>query len=245
MRAGRLQALGIISKVILLTFWITLLTVYEAYTGRYQRERVDRRLRWWSLRLLKCVDLSYEVIAPHDFRFQKNRSYIIMTNHSSLYDIPLIFMALPGSIRMLTKKELFRVPLWGRGLLAGEFISIDRHNRRQAFRDLEEARRKMESGIILWIAPEGTRSRTAEIGPFKKGGFMLAFKTGATILPVGIRGAMDVLPPKTSEFQLGKRVEIHIGKPVDVLQFNRKNSDQLMETVRRELSRLTGLPVAG
>jgi 1-acyl-sn-glycerol-3-phosphate acyltransferase len=91
---------------------------------------------WWSQRLLDLVSLRCRVVAPPGFAFDAARPIILMSNHQSLYDIPLIFVALPGSIRMLTKRELFRIPIWGRGMKAAEFISIDRRDRRQARRDL-------------------------------------------------------------------------------------------------------------
>jgi 1-acyl-sn-glycerol-3-phosphate acyltransferase len=188
------------------------------------------------------VNLSYEVFNPNGVRFEPNRRYVIMSNHSSLYDIPLTFMALPGSIRMLTKKELFEVPIWGRGMAAGEFISIDRNNRRQAFRDLQEARKKMESGIILWVAPEGTRSRTGKLGPFKKGGFMLALQTGATIVPVGIRGANEVLPAKTTDLHVGCHAEFHVGRPIDTSRYSKKQINELMEEVENQIRELAALP---
>ncbi len=142
---------------------------------------------------------------------------------------------------MLTKKELFRVPIWGRGLTAGEFISIDRHNRRQAFRDLEEARKKMESGIILWVAPEGTRSRDGSLGAFKKGGFMLALQTGATIVPVGIRGAHDVLPARSLALRLGQEAEVHVGEPIDASVYSIEQRDHLMAAVEAQIRRLAAL----
>ena len=163
-----------------------------------------------------------------------------MSNHSSLYDIPLMFVTLPGSIRMLTKKELFRIPVWGKGMKDGEFISIDRDNRRQAFRDLEEAKKKLESGVTLWVAPEGTRSRTGKIGPFKKGGFMLAMKTGATIVPVGIRGSFEVLPAKTSCFELGRKAEIHIGTPIETRNLSKRDMDRLITEVESRIRLLAG-----
>src|SRR6185436_1059225 len=106
--------------------------------------------RWWSERLLGYIRLRCRVVNPNGTEIPRGRPVILMSNHSSLYDIPLVFQALPGSIRMLTKKELFRVPIWGRGLKAGEFVSIDRHDHAQAMRDLAAAREKMTSGIVLW-----------------------------------------------------------------------------------------------
>ena len=110
----------------------------------------------------------------------------------------------------------------------------------QAKKDLKAAGEKMEDGIVLWIAPEGTRSRTGRLGSFKKGGFILAIETGAQIIPVGIRGSEKVLPAKTWDFYLDQQVDIHIGKPIDASAYTLENKDELIEAVRRELKALCG-----
>jgi 1-acyl-sn-glycerol-3-phosphate acyltransferase len=189
---------------------------------------------------VNAVRIKKKVFDPFNIRIEPGKRYIIMSNHRSHYDIPLMILSLPASIRMLTKKELFRIPLWGRGMAAGEFISIDRHNIEQAKHDLKKAREKMEDGIVLWIAPEGTRSRTGRMGPYKKGGFILAIEAGAQIIPVGIRGSEKVLPPKTWEFFLDQKVDIHIGKPIDTAAYTLENKDELIEAVRREIRILCG-----
>jgi 1-acyl-sn-glycerol-3-phosphate acyltransferase len=163
-----------------------------------------------------------------------------MTNHRSYYDIPLSFVSLPGSIRMLTKKELFKIPIWGKGMKAAEFISIDRHDLAQALKDLDEARKIMQSGIVLWLAPEGTRSRTGRLQDFKKGGFMLALQTGAVIIPVGIKGSETILPPDTFDFVLGRKIEVNIGEPIDASLYNIEQRDALMENVRHAIEGLAG-----
>ena len=243
MRAGLAKTLGIIARSIGVTLAITIPTVWEVYRGSYRRADGDRRLRWWSGSLLRYAGLRVQVVNPHGVEIPDGRPCILMSNHSSLYDIPLIFMALPGSIRMLTKKELFRVPIWGRGLAAGEFVAIDRHDRQQAIRDLCAARDKMASGIVLWIAPEGTRSRDGRLGSFKKGGFMLALETGATIIPVGIRGSRDVLPAKSLRFELGRTAEVHVGRPIEAADYRGDGRDAgrdaLMSEVERRLRELT------
>jgi len=152
-----------------------------------------------------------------------------MVNHRSHYDIPLSFVSLPGSIRMLTKNELFKIPIWGKGMKAAEFISIDRKNLEQALKDLDEARRLMLSGIVLWVAPEGSRSRTGKLGEFKKGGFMLALQTGAIIIPVGIKGSETILPPDSLDFYLNRKVDITIGEPLDAALYNVDQRDALMQ----------------
>lgn len=240
MRAGVLHTAAIVLRSIWVTLAITFPTVIEVHRGVYRRETGDRRLRWWATRLLELVRLRVRVMNPDGVAIPPGRPCILMSNHSSLYDIPLVFAALPGSIRMLTKKELFRVPIWGRGLAAGEFVSIDRRDREQAIRDLAAAREKMASGIVLWIAPEGTRSRDGRLGPFKKGGFMLALETGATIFPIGIRGAREVLPAKTLRFELDREAEVRIGQPIDASGYTLGTRDALMAEVERQIRELSG-----
>jgi 1-acyl-sn-glycerol-3-phosphate acyltransferase len=151
-----------------------------------------------------------------------------------------MMLCLPGSIRMLTKKDFFDVPIWGRGLRAGEFISIDRSDLEQAKKDLAVARTMMESGIVLWIAPEGTRSRTGRLGPFKKGGFIMAIESGATIIPVGIRGSEKVLRPETLDFFLDRKVEITIGPPIEASRYSIERKDSLIDEVRGSIANLCG-----
>ncbi len=242
MKATTLQRLRIMIMSIYVTLNITLRVLYRVYfTGGYPRAWGDEKLlRWWAAKLLEFVRIHYTVIDRHHAALKPGKRYIIMSNHRSLYDIPLIIMSLPGSIRMLTKKELFKVPLWGRGMAAGEFISIDRHNLEQAKIDLAKARAKMESGIVLWIAPEGTRSRTGRMGPFKKGGFIMAIESGATIIPVGIRGSETVLPPKTWDFYLDQNIQIHVGEPIEASDYTMEQKDRLLADVRAAITRLCG-----
>ena len=133
------------------------------------------------------------------------------------------------------------MPIWGRGLQAGDFVSIDRHDRSQAIRDLAAARRKMEDGIVLWIAPEGTRSRDGRLGSFKKGGFMLALETGARIIPIGIRGADAVLPPRTWNVHLGCAAEVRLGEPIDASNYTLAQRDELMAAVAQRICALADL----
>lgn len=223
------------------TLYISVIAIWKATRGTLTREFADDTLRWWARKLTHYIDLHYVLHNPHGFTFEPGRAYILMCNHASHYDIPLTFAALDGSIRMVAKKELFRVPVWGRGLRLAEFIAIDRANREQALKDLDRAREKMESGVIIWIAPEGTRSRSGKLQPFKKGGFMLALDTGATIVPLGIRGARNVLPPDTTSVFVGCEVDLHIGRPIDASTYSLETRDALMEEVERQLLELADL----
>ena len=119
-----------------------------------------------------------------------------MSNHQSYYDIPLLYMTIPdkANLRMIAKKELFRIPLWGRGLKTAEFISIDRSDHEKSMESMEAAKEKMKSGNMIYLAPEGTRSRDGKLGEFKKGGFLLAIQTESIIIPIGLRGTEGAMP---------------------------------------------------
>ncbi|MBU1671298.1 MAG: 1-acyl-sn-glycerol-3-phosphate acyltransferase [Actinobacteria bacterium] len=236
-----IQRLRVMTVTGYATLRITLVVLYRVnFRGGYPREFGDRLLRWWAGKLVDSVRIRYVVHDPHGLELEPGKRYIIMSNHRSHYDIPLVILALPGSIRMLTKKELFKVPLWGRGLKAGEFISIDRSDIEQAKKDLAAARRKMESGVVLWIAPEGTRSRTGKLGPFKKGGSIMAIESGATIIPVGIQGTENVLRPKTLDFHLDQDVTINVGQPIEASRFTIEQKDLLLAEVRGAIAELCG-----
>lgn len=220
--------------------WISSLALLEYLFSRVDRERVDRRLQWWARKVLRFIDLDYQVINRDNMKIEQGKPYIIMCNHSSLYDIPLSLATLPGSIRMMAKRELFRVPLWGWAMKAVGFVSIDRRNKLQAIKDIKTARKTLESGIVLWISPEGTRSKNGKILPFKKGCFRLALDMGATIIPVGIRGIDEVLPAGSLKLHKGKRVEVHVGEGVDASKYNTSTREELIKTVEAKIYALAG-----
>lgn len=235
-KANKISSFWIILKSMGITVYFSLRCIYQSYRTKSLSES-DRIIHDWAKNLLDCVNLSYQVYNPHQVEPTPNKAWIIMSNHASLYDIPLIFMALPHStIRMIAKKELFRVPIWGHAMKATGFIAIDRKNSAQAIEDLKLAKQQMEEkGIIPWIAPEGTRSRDGKLNIFKKGGFMLALQTNAIIIPIGIRGAGKILPPDTLNFHLDEKVEIHIGRPIDTTQYSIETRKELIKAVREEI----------
>src|SRR5262249_7803527 len=146
-----------------------------------------------------------------------DRAYVYMSNHQSHLDIPMLYATLPSpTIRMLGKKELFQIPIWGKGLRAAEFIEVDRSNHVSAVKSIEYAARLGRDGVSISLAPEGPRSRDGRIGPLKKGGFHLALGTQAPIVPVAIRGTIDILPRGGKVMQTGRSVDVTIGHPIPI-----------------------------
>jgi 1-acyl-sn-glycerol-3-phosphate acyltransferase len=220
-------------KIIVLTWYTAVVSarsVYKYFLGTTTRPWVDKTIHNWIDQLLNTVRVHYKVINPHNTQPIPGRATILMCNHSSAYDIPLAFKAFPKhSIRMLSKKELSKIPLFGKAMVAAEFPFVDRKNRYQAMNDLAFASKLMESGIILWIAPEGTRSKNGNLAPFKKGAFVTAIQAKAIIIPIGIKGAFDILPARTFNINLDQNAEIHIGKPIDTSEFNLANKQELID----------------
>ncbi|MCP4413763.1 MAG: 1-acyl-sn-glycerol-3-phosphate acyltransferase [Gammaproteobacteria bacterium] len=215
-------------KACLKTIWLT------SFSNQH-REKMDEVTRQWARSLLEPIGLRINLHNPHGQQFESNKRIILMCNHTSLYDIPVSFLAIPGSIRMLTKMELFKIPLLATAMTRSDFVSIDRHNKEQAIKDLKNAKNKLERGIIIWIAPEGTRSKNGQLGNFKKGGFHLAIETNAIIVPIIIRGIEKILPSNTYKLTINGEVDVTIGKAFNAIDFSLNNRKKLMESVRSEM----------
>jgi 1-acyl-sn-glycerol-3-phosphate acyltransferase len=210
------------------TLRISLPTMVEAAVGRVSLDTCDERLAEWSEKLVVRAEIDLQVHGPTP---DWSRAYVIMSNHQSHYDIPVLFRVMPrhARMRMITKTELFRIPVFGRAMRGAGFVEIDRSNRDKAIASLRDAAEKIRTGTNIWIAPEGTRSRDGVIGPLKKGGFLLARDTATPILPVALRGTIDVLPKGARALARGRRVDVTFGAPIAV---DGVPVDTLMDAVR-------------
>ncbi len=241
MKIGPLKTTWVLGVLATFTGIACFKSVYKYFFSKPTRPWVDKTIHQWADRLLNQVEVNYQVINPLQVQPQPGHATILMCNHSSLYDIPLSFKAFPHhSIRMLAKKELSQIPIMGKGMSAAEFPFIDRKNRFQAIKDLEYAEQLMKSGILMWIAPEGTRSKNGKLAPFKKGAFITAIQAQATIIPIGIRGAFNIIPAKTFHINTQQKAEIHIGEPIDASQFTLENKEALIEKTYQTIKKLIG-----
>ena len=213
------------------TLGISLPTVTEALIGTLTHARSDARLRGWAGRLIAMTRTALHVSGHEHI---PETPCVVMSNHQSYADIPLIYGALPQHIclRMVAKQELFYVPLWGRAMRDSGFIPIVRSDRKRAIQSLAIAKEQLARGTYIWIAPEGTRSRNGELGPLKKGGFILATSTGLPILPVVIRGTDDVLPPTSLRTRFDQAVHIEF-RPL--IASTERSVEELMSDVRTAL----------
>ncbi|HEX9901339.1 MAG TPA: lysophospholipid acyltransferase family protein [Acidobacteriota bacterium] len=160
----------------------------------------------------------------------RKRVYVFMSNHLSFIDGPLLFLLIPQPVRVILKKQLFRIPVIGLGMKYLGFVPVDRRGIKQGRRAIERAagliRRKRYSFLIF---PEGTRSRDGRLQPFKRGGFFLAAEAGAPILPLSVEGTFALMPRGSFFIRGGKiRVRFHPALPV-----GQAHDGSLTETMAR------------
>ena len=130
-------------------------------------------------------------------------------------DILLIYATVVGTIRFVGKKELFAIPLFGKLLSIMGCIPIDRENPSRGGEFFQAIKKKLDDNVIMWIFPEGTRSRAGKLLPFKVGCFRLAHELSTQIVPVAINHTHKVLPPDTRTFRLNQSISIRIGTPIN------------------------------
>jgi 1-acyl-sn-glycerol-3-phosphate acyltransferase len=195
-------------------------------------------MRYWSLGLLSSSMVRVE--ASYDSGLDPGRSYVFLCNHQSLYDIPVLLGTSLGPVRMVAKRGLFQIPLFGWALWAGGFIPVDRADRSTARQTFASAAERLRGGSSILMFPEGTRSTTDTLLPFERGGFLLALKSGLPIVPVGIRGTRAIRERGGMLIHPGTAV-VAYGAPIDPAGFGLRRKRELMAEVRRQVAALAGL----
>lgn len=245
LRSSRLRVSAVPGKSILLslrnvyeTLAVSAPTVVDAVRGRLSRKACDERLESWASHVVKNLEMLLTVrgrenVAP-------GTTYVVMSNHQSHYDIAVLYHVLGGNVRMVAKKELFDLPVFGRAIREAGFVSVDRGNTESAIASLASAKDHLAAGTHLWIAPEGTRSPTGELLPFKKGGFHIALDMKAPVLPITIRGTREALRAKGMRSRAGVEVEVTIHPPIEPTRYagldRTAARDALMADVRNAIA---------
>ena len=194
--------------------------------------------RAWAAGLLRVSGV--RLVVHRAAELDPGSSYVYLANHQSLFDIPALLLAVPGRFRMVAKQSLFRIPVFGWALQAAGFVSVDRADRTAARQSFADAERRLRSGGSILLFPEGTRSTGDTLLPFKRGGFLLALRTGLPIVPVGIRGTRAVQARGQRSIQPGV-VEVRFGAPIVVADFGVRRKRELMAEVRSRLAELAGM----
>lgn len=190
--------------------------------------------RNWSRSLLAVAGIELRVRGLE--HLQRNRASIVAANHQSTFDIWALMAALPLSLRFVAKKELSRIPLFARACRAAGHVFIDRQDRGGAIEAIRDAGERMRrDGLALVLFPEGTRSKTGDLAPFKRGTFALAIETQAPLVPVAIDGSREVLPPGAGTPRRGT-ITVLCGPPLRLVGRTAEDRDEVLRRTRAALA---------
>jgi 1-acyl-sn-glycerol-3-phosphate acyltransferase len=167
----------------------------------------------------------------------KGTAVVYCSNHQSNVDPPVLYRALDRRLHILFKAELRRIPILGMVLETAGFIPVAREKKDEAIEAIDQAAESIRSGHSFLIFPEGTRSPTADLLPFKKGGFIMAIKAQAPIVPVAVSGGRDAMR-KGSAIIRPVTVDVRIGEPVPTAGYTLDDRDLLIAIVRERIEAL-------
>lgn len=192
-----------------------------------------RVVRFGSRLALGLTGIRVNVIGLE--RVDWSRPLVLMGNHTSYLDPFFLVLAVPHHVVGIEKKENLKVPVYGQLASAWGNLPIDRDNPQAARATIAEAEAKLTSGTSIVIFPEGTRSESGDLGPFKKGGFHLAINAGADIVPMTFSGAYERLRPRGWRVEPGP-VTVEFGCPIATAGYDKATLEPLMARVRSAIA---------
>ncbi len=199
--------------------------------GRLVAPVLTRRVipRWWARACYSITPARARTTGDQDL--DTTRSYVVVANHISQFDIFLLHGWLDLDLKWVMKKELRKAPIIGAASALMGHVFLDRSDREDSIRRLQQLRQDLRPGMSVMFFPEGTRSRGGQLMKFKKGAFMTAKDLGLPILPVTIQGTYRILPPDTMDLYPGTG-SLHIHPPVEVDEVQSLPAEELGDKVR-------------
>jgi 1-acyl-sn-glycerol-3-phosphate acyltransferase len=208
------------------------IAILGAYVG-LGRGYYDWAARVWSRLILRTSGIRVRVLGLEHIR--RDRPQIVAANHQSMYDIYVLATRLPVRFHFVAKKELRRIPIFGRAAEAAGHVFIDRGDRAAAIESLRAAGKKIhEARSTAIVFPEGTRSRTGELQSFKKGPFIMALEAGVPVVPTVLDGTFDILPKGGHRIR-PREVTLWFGEPVEPGDYEYARREELIAEVHRRM----------
>jgi 1-acyl-sn-glycerol-3-phosphate acyltransferase len=190
----------------------------------------------WS-RLLCAIVFSPVYLHNKQRISELDKPVIYCANHQSMYDIPAMFISMDKPIHFIAKKELKKIPFIGWYVSSAGMIFIDRSNTEKAMSSMQKAGELILSGRNVVTFPEGTRSKNGKLNLFKRGSFIIAKNSNITIVPVAIKGTLEVNPP--SSFKLrSHKINVNFGDPIDPIDYPNFSAEQLAQLTQESVANL-------
>jgi 1-acyl-sn-glycerol-3-phosphate acyltransferase len=186
---------------------------------------------WWGRFAASLLGIAVEIEGEENY--QPDKTYLVVSNHAGMADIPLILGSIHLNLRFMAKEELGKIPVFGWAIKTGGYVLVKRGHKREAMQSLLDAAAVLKNGRSIHIFPEGTRSETGAMLPFKRGAFIVAIKAGVPVLPVTISGSHLITPKKSLKINKGK-IRLIIGKPIEHGQYG--SADELMHAAYDTIS---------
>jgi 1-acyl-sn-glycerol-3-phosphate acyltransferase len=187
----------------------------------------------WAKWLAWLTPISVTVLGAENA--SRGRSYVVVSNHQSMYDILVIYGWLALDLKWVMKQELRKMPAIGIGCEKAGHIFVDRKNPKRAREALEEALQRLGNGIGILFFAEGTRSMDGRLLPFKKGAFRTAIEQQLPLLPVTVVGTRAILPNKTLSLFPG-RAQLVIHPAIETGGMELSQMDDLMNASKKAIA---------
>lgn len=221
--------------------WVLLAALFRVRDG--VGSPYDLAPRLWSRSILWMSGVR---LVQHGTEHKKGERHIFAVNHVANYDVLAVAATLRW-IKFVAKVELFKIPLFGKAMLAAGMIPIERANRKAAFGSYSLATKRIQSGASVAVYPEGTRGNAYPLRPFKKGPFVLAIQAQAPIVPVVVYGQLEVNPKGKFLVRPGT-IHVHFLPPIETVGMSYEDRDRLADlthaAMRDCLAREYGVPSA-
>lgn len=218
--------------LVIMTIITSVLMIILSFIGDYRWCYIPAK--YWGRAICAISFVRVKVVG--DENYEKNKSYIFIANHQSIYDIFVVYGWLINKFKWVMKNTLRKIPFVGLACHKAGHIFIDRSNPIRAKRSLDEAKKKLRNGSSIVIFAEGSRTKNGKLGKFKRGAFKIAEDLKLPIIPVSIKGTFDIMPVFSYYIKPGK-ITVTFHEAIDTQNLNEQTMDEIIETTRNVIQK--------